>query len=151
MGIETALLVATIASSVQGYVSDRKAAKAQKRANQAAMQAAEEEARLAREDAEFAAVQEKKEARRIRGQQIASFLRSGVTLDGSPLLVESETTDQGERNAANTLANAESQSKSILLRGKASQQPVQSADIFGTAGNILGATQTYQNSQASKK
>lgn len=139
MGIETALLVATVGQAVGGFIEQRRAGKAQKRANQAAMAQANEEARLAREDAAFAAREERREAARVRGQQIAAYLKSGVTLDGSPLLTASETEEQGERNARNTIANAESRARSTILRGKASQQPIQRADIFGTSATILGA------------
>ena len=128
-------------SAIKGYSAQKKAAKAQKRANEASMQAAQEEARLAREDAQFAAEQERKEAARTRGAQIAAFLRSGVTLDGSPLLVTSETTEQGNRNAQNQIDNAESRARSTILRGQANQQPVEKADLFGTAATILGAGQ----------
>lgn len=139
MGIETLLFAVTAASAVSGYMQQQKAAKAQKRANEAAMAAATEEAALVKKDAAFSADQERKEAARVRGQQIASYLKSGVTLDGSPLLTVQETTDKGNQNAQNTLDNAEARSRSIMLRGQASQQPVQSADLFGTAATVLSA------------
>ncbi len=142
MGLEVALFAVTAASAVSGYMNQQKAAKATKRANAAAMAAAEEEARLTRKDAAFAADQERKEAARIRGQQIAAYLKSGVTLDGSPLLTAQETTDQGEQNAQNTLENAESRARSLILRGQAGQQPVTGGDIFGTAATVLGAGKT---------
>ena len=139
MGLDVALFALQAVSAVKGFVDERKAAKAQKRANAAAMAASEEEARLAREDAEFAATQERKEAARLRGQQIALFLKSGVTLDGSPLLTTNETRDQGERNAQNTIDNAESRARSLILRGQAGQKPIQQADVFGTASTVLGS------------
>lgn len=145
MGVDpiTATLFAFQAiSAVKGFVDQNKAAKAQKRANAASMAAAQEEARLTREDAANAALQEKKEAARVRGQQIAAFLKSGVTLDGSPLLVASDTEEQGNRNAQNTIDNAESRARSLILRGQANQQPVQGGDIFGTGASILGSAKT---------
>lgn len=142
MGLEVALFALSAASAVSGYMNQQKAAKAQKRANAAAMAAAAEEAKLTRQDAAFAADQERKEAARVRGAQIAAYLKSGVTLDGSPLLVTSETKDKGEQNAQNTIDNAESRARSIMLRGQASQQPVTSPDIFGTGASILGSAKT---------
>lgn len=139
--ITVALFAAQAFSAVKGYSEQNKAAKAQKRANEAAMSKAEEEARLAREDAKFAADQELKDAARIRGQQIALYLKSGVTLDGSPLLVSDETTQQGKRNAQNTIDNAESRARSMILQGQANQGYVEKGDIFGTAATILGAGQ----------
>lgn len=137
--ISIALFATQAFSAIKGYSEQNKAAKAQKRANEAAMAQAQEEARLAKEDAAFAAQQELKDAARVRGQQIALFLKSGVTLDGSPLLVSDETTQQGKRNAQNTIDNAESRSRSLILQGQANQQYVEKGDIFGTAANVLGA------------
>jgi hypothetical protein len=140
--ISAAFFALQAVSAVKGHIAEKKAAKAQQRANAATLQAAQEEAELAKKDAEFAAIQERKEARRLRGQQIAAYLKSGVTLDGSPLLTTSETEEQGKRNAQNTIDNAESRARSILLRGQANQKPVQKPDIFGTAASIFGAGQT---------
>lgn len=142
MGLETALFAISAASAVKGMIDQRGAEKAQKRANEASMAAAQEESNLTRQDAAFSADQERKEAARVRGQQIAAFLKSGVTLDGSPLLLTSETTDQGNRNAQNTIDNAESKSRSIMLRGQAGQKNVTSADYFGTAASVLGSAKT---------
>ena len=141
MGITEALFAFQAISAVSGFVQQQQAAKQQKRANAAALAAAQEEARLTREDAAQAAREEKKEAARVRGQQIAAFLQSGVTLDGSPLLVTNETRERGKRNAQNTIDNAEARARAILLRGQAGQQPVTGGDIFGTGATILGAAQ----------
>lgn len=125
--------------AIRGYQAEKKAEKAQKSANAAAMAAAEEEARLTREDAAYRANQERKDAAKVRSLQIAQYLKSGVTIDGTPLLALEETTMRGEENASNIIKNAESSSRSILLRGKAAQQPVQRADFFGTAADVLGS------------
>ena len=130
------------ASSVKGFLDQQQQAKATKRANAAAMASATEEARLTREDAAFAADQDRKEAARVRGQQIAAYLKSNVTLDGSPLLTATETKNQGEQNAQHTIDNAESKARSLMLKGQASQQVVNSPDIFGTGATILGAGKT---------
>ncbi len=144
MGIDpVSLAIASAAfqgvSAVRGYMQERKAEKATKNANRAAMAAAEEEARLTRADAGERARAEKLDAARVRAQQIAAYMKSGVTLDGSPLLVSNETTETGNTNASNVMANADSQSKSLILRGKAGQQPIQRADFFGTAADALGS------------
>lgn len=134
-----AIAAATIASSVMSYTSQKKAEKATKRANAATMAAAEEEASLTRLDGAEKARQERLDAKRVRAQQLALYLKSGVTLDGSPMLVADTTTERGKRNSDNTLMNAESQAKSMILRGQAGQAPVQRADLFGTAATSLGA------------
>lgn len=143
MGIATALAIGSLAvgagSAVMSYSQSRKAEKQQRRANAAAMAAAEEEARLMREDAAYAAGKEREEAAKLRSRQLALYLKSGVTLDGTPMLVASDTTEEGEENAQNLIANAESQANSTILRGQAGQQAVQRADFFGTASTVLGA------------
>ena len=78
-------------------------------------------------------------AKRVRAAQLASFLQSGVTLEGSPMLVTDETTQKGAQNALNILENAKSRSKSAVLQGQANQRAVQKADFFGTGATILGA------------
>lgn len=129
-------------SAIRGAQAQNAAAKQQERANAAAMSAAQEEARLTKEDAAFRAEQARKDAAKVRSQQLSLYLKSGVTLDGSPMLVMDETTREGEKNASNILTNADSQSRSILLRGQAGQQPVQRADFFGTAASVLGSAGT---------
>lgn len=142
MGIETALFIAAAGSAVSKYSAENKAAKATKAANQAAMQAAENEAALTKKDAEEAALEERREAARTRGAQIAAFLQSGVSLDGSPLLIANETTEKGKKNAQNIMETGQSKSDSILLKGKASQQAVQKPDIFGLGSSLLTAGQS---------
>lgn len=125
--------------AIRGYQQEKQAAKATKRANAAMMAAAQEEARLNSEDAAKKALEEKRSAARVRSQQIALYLKSGVTLDGSPMLVMDETTTKGNENAKNIMDTAASQNRSMLLRAEAGQQPVQRADFFGTAAEVLGA------------
>lgn len=129
----------SIFSSFKQFSAQNAAADAQERANAASMKMAQEQARLTKEDAAFQAEQERKDAAKVRSQQIALYMKSGVTLDGSPMLVTSETTQKGEENAANIIRNAESTAQSLILRGKAGQQYVQRGDFFGTAAQALGA------------
>jgi len=125
--------------AVRGYMQERQAAKETKRSNAAMMAAAQEEARLNSEDAAKKALSEKQAAARVRAQQVALFLKSGVTLDGSPMLVTDETTTRGDENAKNVIETAESQNRSMLLRARANQQPVKRADFFGMTADVLGS------------
>lgn len=133
MGIDPVTL-AIASAAFQGFSAIR-SYQQQNKASKNAMRAAEEEGRILREDASKRALAEKQDAARVRAQQIAAYMKSGVTLDGSPLLVSSETTEQGERNAANVMSNAESQAS--LLRNRA--KSVQRGDFFGTAASALGS------------
>lgn len=137
--ISLALIAATTLSSFQGYQSEQASAKAQERSNAAAMRQAQEESRLIKEDAVYAANKERQEAQRLRSQQIMQFMKSGVTLDGSPLLTLQETEEESEQNIENILQNANSRARSARLRGQASQGFVQQADLFGAVARPLGA------------
>lgn len=150
MGLEVAMLAFSAISAVKGFVDQRKAAKEEKKANNAARDQAALNADMSREEGAEQARQERKEAKRVRSQQIASFLQSGVTLDGSPMLVADETQNVGEQNSATTIKNAEARAKGFLLEGEASQKPVQKADIFGTAASVLGAAKGAKDAGAFK-
>jgi len=126
-------------SAVQSYMAQRDAEKETKKANAAMMKAAEADAALAKQDAALRADAARRDAARARSQQIAAYLKSGVTLDGSPMLVTDETSFTGKKNAENIMENAGYQSRSILLRAEANKQTVKKADIWGTGFNVLGS------------
>lgn len=126
-------------TAIQSYLADREAAKQTKKANDAMMKAAQTEAALAKQDAAQKADAARKDAMKFRAQQISAYLKSGVTLDGSPMLVTNETQDQGNQNAKNIITNADYSAKAMLLRAEASKQQVKKADIWGTAFNVLGS------------
>lgn len=130
-------------SAIQSYMAQKKEEKATKQANAAMMQAAETEAKLAREDAAQKAEAVRRDAARFRATQIASYLKSGVTLDGTPMLVANETTTLGNKNADNIITNADYSAKSILLRAQANKQTVKKADIWGTAFKTLGSLSSF--------
>lgn len=136
---DTAANISKGVTAIQSYMADRRAANETKKANAAMMKAAETEAALTRADAAQKAEALRRDAMRARSTQIANYLKSGVTLDGSPMLVAQETTDQGNKNAANTITNADYSSRAMMLRAQGSQQSVKRADIWGTAFNVLGS------------
>lgn len=140
-----AIAATQIFSAVSGFQEQKKAAKATKRANAAAMAQAELEAKRAKEDAEDRAREERLNAKRVRAQQLTQYMQSGVTLDGSPILVSNETREKGAQNAENILQNAEAEAESILLQGKANQLTVKRADFFGAAGQALGGASTIRD------
>lgn len=141
-------------TAIQSYLADREAAKQTKKANAAMMKAAETEAALAKQDAAQRADAARKDAMRFRSQQIASYLKSGVTLDGSPMLVADETRYQGNQNAENITANADYSSRAMMLRAEGSRQYVRKADILGTTFGVLGsaskAVDSYNKAQNQK-
>ncbi len=87
MGIETALLIGTAVASVASGAS--------------AMVGAKQQADASTEQAEAQARAQAKETLDFEKQQKLNFLKSGVSLEGSPLLIMAETRDQGVSNIQN--------------------------------------------------
>ncbi len=143
--------VGSAVTAIQSYLEDRKAAKETEKANQSIMQAAQAEADLAKLDAAQRADAARRDATRVRAQQITAYLKSGITLDGSPMLVANETQDQGNLNAKNILTNADYSARATMLRAEANKRAVKKADIWGTAFDFLGsasaAANAWQNAQ----
>lgn len=148
---DTAGNVAQGVTAIQSYMAERDAERQTKKANAAMMKAAQTEAALAKADAAQKADAYRRDAMRARATQIATYLKSGVTLDGSPMLIANETTDQGNRNAQNTITNANYSAKAMIQRAQGSQQSIKKADIWGTAFSVLGsagkAKQAYDKAQ----
>lgn len=143
MGIETIALVTgglQLASGVMQYTQ-------QKKADKAAKQAADAQAAQAEADAARAAQEELATAEATRKQQRLAFLKSGVDLSGSPLLVMEETRNKGNENAKNTIDSASARAKSLREQGAVGR-----ASLIGTlsetASNVAG---TYTNYQLMKK
>lgn len=113
-------------SPVAGYV-------AKERAADAAMSAAQEEARLMRESAEDAALKERQAAKKVRSAQLAAYLSSGVTLEGSPLLVADETTAEANKATNTLIKNSMSKERALINKAKS----VERGDLFGTFSTTL--------------
>lgn len=126
-------------STIKSYMEDRAAEKATKRANENMMRAAQEEAALAKEDAAQRSEAARRDANMFRQTQIANYLKSGVTLDGSPMLVADETKNMGDKNAKNIETNAQYSIRSMMLKAEANKQQVKKADIWGTGFSALGS------------
>lgn len=138
MGIETAALVLgglQVANGVMGYVQ-------QKKADKAAKIAGDQQAAQAEADAARAAQEELATSEATRKQQRMAFLKSGVDLSGSPLLVMEETRNKGNENAKNTIDSANA--KANLLRQQGS---VGRASLIGsaadTASSVAGSYTSY--------
>lgn len=79
---------------------------------------AEEQARLARADAEARARAEARDAIEFEGRQKLAFLKSGVALTGTPLAVLAETRSRGLENVRNVIDSGERTASSIRTRGR---------------------------------
>lgn len=138
MGLETILAVAligltaaSIVTQVVGGAATRDAAK-----KEAGFQ--ETQGRIAQAEAEETAENVSEENRKFKARQKLLFLKAGVTLEGTPLLILQETEEEGQEEV-----------EAIRRRGEAqltlSQQQAEITRSRGRAafiGGIAGATAT---------
>lgn len=143
MGIETALIASAVMSGVSGIAQYSQ----QKKADKAAKRAAETQATLMEEDAKRAAQQELATAEDARKKQRMAFLKSGVDLTGSPLLVMEETRDKGLENAKNVTESAKARADLTRQQGSVGR-----ASLIGTVADIgSSAAGSYANYSLMKK
>lgn len=134
MGLETALIAATVisaGSSIYSGIQQNKEAKKQ--------------ARLAQEQADLTAQQEEANAKRYRNRQVVAYLKSGVAVDtGSPLLAMQETLDTAATNARNIRATGAAQASILKKQGR---NALVSGLIEGTS-SVAGGFSQYRGLQA---
>lgn len=119
----------------------------QKKADKQAKQAANAEADIMEADAARAAQAEIADAEKTRRLQRMTYLKSGVDLEGSPLLVMEETRTKGAENAANVTASAKA--KADLIRRQGS---IKRASLINTGLDIAkGVTGSYNDYSVLKK
>lgn len=119
-----AVLVASALISAGGQIQAGNAAR-KAASKTAAMQ--EFQGRLAQQEADAQAAKTEKEAKKFRDRQILAYLKNGVTLEGSPLLVLDETIKLGDEEAA-----------AIRKRGYATQE------LYNTEAGISRRTGSAQ-------
>lgn len=128
----TGLLIA--AGALQAFSSIKQGIDARKQAKKEAM--------LIEAQAEQQAREKQKALKGLMAQQRLGFAKSGVTLEGSPLLIMEETQQEGQQEISDILSNA---------RMRANMKRSAGRDAF-TAGLInagASAAKTgYQGSQA---
>lgn len=106
--ISLAIIGATVVSAGASIVSGRQQKKA-----------ADKQAAIMERESKEKAESEKAEAERVRKLQKVAFLSSGVTLEGSPLLVMEETSAQGRTNAQRTVRAGADQASVTRQQGRA--------------------------------
>lgn len=122
------------ASGVAQYLQQRKA-------DAAAQAAAEMQAQLTLKDAATAALNEKQQADAFAKMQRMLFLKSGVTLDGSPLLAMEETRTKGATNAKNIIDQAKAKAKIYRAQGAVSRASLVNTALDTGAGMLQSWTQ----------
>lgn len=140
-----------VGSGLLQYSQQKKADKAEQRAYQESLKIAREQAALDKADAERAAQAELEDARKHEKLQKMLYLKSGVTLEGSPLLVMEETRAKGAENAKNIRDSAASRAN-LAIRGAAANKPVKRASLINTGLDVAsGVTSSYTDMQLLKK
>ena len=118
-----------------------------KRADSVAKKTAYAEANILEADSRVAAREELLMADKAKHSQAMAYLKSGVDLAGSPLLVMEETRNKGIENMQNTLDSAKRKASLIRMQGS-----VKRASLVNTALSTgVGMNNTYLNSQLLKQ
>tara|TARA_Y100000004_G_scaffold188747_1_gene243351 strand:+ start:51 stop:521 length:471 start_codon:yes stop_codon:yes gene_type:complete len=99
----TAMIAMTTASTAMTIHGQRQAAKSQQAMHEYNAQVQENNAIIAKQNAEFENEKHKDNLRRILGSQKASFSASGITRTGSTLDVQLDTVTQGELDSLTIL------------------------------------------------
>lgn len=97
---------------------------------------AKNQARLVLAESEREAARTKENLQKFMSDQESSYLKSGVILDGSPLLVLEETRRKGLEDINNIRDSARAQADSLIRQGR--NQLIGSI-LFGGAQGALGA------------
>lgn len=124
-----------VGSGIMEYSQQRKADKAEKRAYNESLRIAREQAEIDKADAERAARAELDEADRTRKLQKMMYLRSGVDLEGSPLLTMEETRNKGQENAQN-VRDSQAARSNLAIQSVAANKPVSRASLTNTALSV---------------
>ena len=146
MGLETLALVAIVAAGTIGAVGSIQAAEAAKDQGRAAQAAANIEASTAMQQANSEADAIRNRNKRIAASQRTSFLKSGITLDGTAGDVIYDSAVQGELDALNTVYRGSVAATSARNRGslaRASANSQSTAYMYQAAGSVVGAAGSF--------
>ncbi len=124
-------------------VSSLMAYRQQKDADAAALAQARIEAAKERADTERAALEEERQAKTHAKAQAMMFLKSGVSLEGSPLLVMEETRQKGIENARNVKNTGYARAQSIMREGSIKRASLMNSGLQAAEG-MLGGWTNYQ-------
>lgn len=143
MGLETMFLISAAMQTIggiAGYMEQRKGEKE-------AVRIAQQQAAIDKADAERAATQERIDAEKFRARQKMMFLKSGVDLSGSPLLLMEETRRKGEENARNIMESQAARSKLEIQQAK-----IKRSSLLKTTTDIgTGVMDSYGQFQQRKQ
>lgn len=132
MGIETALLIAAVASAAGSAIGGiQQSREARSQANKAS------------EEAELQSRAEARETIKLEKQQKLAFLKSGVALEGSPLLLLSETKRKGKENIEAITESGRVRASSIRASGRGALISGLTSAAGTAAGGFGGGTEDF--------
>lgn len=148
MGLEvlawTAIATSVVGTGVSAY-NQRQAGKAQDRMAQYNAQNREIEAQTAERDGRILANAQRAQNARLLARQRVLYAKSGVTMAGTPLLVQAETAMELEREALEVERNANieaSRQRRAAVLDRMEGKSARRAGNIGAVGTILsGASQ----------
>lgn len=130
MGLEAAFIAFSVVSAgakiIQG-VQQNKAAKAEAAAQ-------EEQGRIQAAEAQAEAQRVANDRRKFRKKQKAAFLKNGITLAGSPLLVLEETRRESQEEVDAIVRRGNAQSRLAFQRASITRAKGRSALLGGIGG-----------------
>ena len=155
MSLAVAAVVVAAAGAATTAYGQYEQGKAQKKWGSYNAALAERDAETARKNAEYEAGVQRKETQKLLSRQRALYGKSGVTLEGSPLLLMAETAAEGELDAlmiergGRTRAQGyRSEATLSRMKGSAAKR----AGYYGAGSTLLtGAGQTATGYAAYKK
>ena len=133
--------------AVGGFLNDRATERYDRKALIAQQAAAREEAAFMQQDAARAAQEEQRLASNTASDQKVAYLKSGVDLSGSPLLVMEETRAKGAENAGNIIQGANRRARALVNASAYGQvryaNPFESA--FDLGKGLMTTNTAYQD------
>ena len=147
MSIPAVMAIVSVAGTALSAYGQIQQGKAQQKWGSYNAALAERDAETARLNAEYEAGVQCKETQKLLGRQRALYGKSGVTLEGSPLLMMAETAAEGELDALMIERGGKTRaqgyrSEAVLsrMKGKAAKR----AGYYGAGSTLLtGAARGY--------
>jgi hypothetical protein len=130
--------VSAVSSLVGGMQSQSESNVQSELALQQASARGVEAERAAQREAKF--VQE--DALATERKQKLAYLASGVTLEGSPLLIMEETRRKGQENVDEILLSGKAEKNAALLEGRVTASQAKSAGRQAFTSGLIGAAQS---------
>ena len=105
----------------------------------------EEQARIAQEEARIEAMQRARDVGKFQQRQASTYLASGVTLEGTPVIVMEETRQQGQAEVDAILRRGAAQARLAEMKAKQHKNAGRNSLISSLLGVTATGLDTYIN------